>query len=97
MSNGRLAVPAVVASAFAVLFFGLGSYLGARPSAEADRSRRSALKSISCAERSPSPTGTSGIDPPSPPIPSPVESRAAIVEDVKRQLQSEMGLLPAQR
>ena len=35
MSNGRLAVPVVVASAFAVLFFGLGSYLGARPSEDA--------------------------------------------------------------
>ena len=32
MSNRRLAVPAIVASAFAILFFGLGSFLGARPS-----------------------------------------------------------------
>ena len=57
------------------------------------RSRHCGLKSISCAETQPTPTGTSGtiavaVDP------TPVESRAAIVEDVKRQLQSEMGLLP---
>jgi hypothetical protein len=36
MAKRRLAVPAIVASAFAVLFFGLGSFLGARPSTEAD-------------------------------------------------------------
>ena len=32
MSEGRVAVPVVVTAAFAVLFFGPGSYLGARPS-----------------------------------------------------------------
>ena len=31
MSKDRGAVPLVVTAAFAVLFFGLGSYLGARP------------------------------------------------------------------
>jgi hypothetical protein len=36
MSNGRLAIPAVVIAAFAILFFGLGSFLAARPGAEAD-------------------------------------------------------------
>ena len=48
----RLAVPAFVASAFAILFFGLGSFLGARPVRRRTRSRRCAPKSISCAERS---------------------------------------------
>jgi hypothetical protein len=95
MSNGRLAVPVVVASAFAVLFFGLGSYLGARPSedaheqlaalrAEVDQLRRQQLSV---------PTGTSGLIPVEP-APTLSDNRAAIVEDVKRQLQSEMGLLP---
>ncbi|MGH9374310.1 MAG: S1 family peptidase [Vicinamibacterales bacterium] len=41
------------------------------------------------------PTGTSGTTMPAAvPEPDDEESRAAIVEDVKRQLQSEMGLLP---
>jgi S1-C subfamily serine protease len=96
MSNRRLAVPAIVASAFAILFFGLGSFLGARPSSEADEiaALRAEVDQLRRAQPT-GPTGTSGrsgvarsIDP------APVESRAAIVEDVKRQLQSEMGLLP---
>jgi S1-C subfamily serine protease len=95
MSNGRLAVPVVVASVFAVLFFGVGSYLGARPSddaheqlaalrAEVDQLRRQQLSV---------PTGTSGLIPVDP-APTLSDNRAAIVEDVKKQLQSEMGLLP---
>jgi S1-C subfamily serine protease len=94
MSNRRLAVPAIVASAFAILFFGLGSFLGARPSSDAGEiaALRAEIDQLRRAQP-PAPTGTSGtaansIDP------TPVESRAAIVEDVKRQLQSEMGLLP---
>jgi S1-C subfamily serine protease len=94
MSNGRVAVPAVIASAFAVLFFGLGSYLGARPGADAQqiaalRAEVAQLRRL----QPPSPTGTSGIailDPSS----RTDNHRAAIVEDVKRQLQTEMGLLP---
>ena len=62
MSNSRIAVPASVAAAFAALFFGFGSHLGARPS----------------------------VDPPQ----ELAGLRAAIVADVTRQLQTEMGLLP---
>lgn len=93
MSNRRIAVPAVVASAFAILFFGLGSFLGARPSTEADEiaALRAEIAQLRSAQ-SVVPTGTSGIGPSI--TRTPVESRAAIVEDVKRQLQSEMGLLP---
>src|SRR4029450_13167219 len=43
------------------------------------------------------PTRTAGISPPPPVAEAPVfdyEKRAAIVADVKRQLQTEMGLLP---
>ena len=43
------------------------------------------------------PTRTAGISPPPPVVEAPVfdyEKRAAIVADVKRQLQTEMGLLP---
>ena len=61
MAKDRVAVP-VVAAACAVLFVGLGSYLGARPSVDPSQE----LAAL----------------------------RAAIVTDVKRQLQTEMGLLP---
>ena len=61
MARGGVGVP-VVAAAFAVLFSGLGSYLGARPSVD--------------------------------PRPELGALRADIVADVKRQLQTEMGLLP---
>jgi len=93
MAKRRLAVPAIVASAFAVLFFGLGSFLGARPSTEADEIAALRAEVDQLRRAQPTPTGTSGtttvgVDP------TPVESRAALVEDVKRQLQSEMGLLP---
>ena len=96
MSSGR-AVPAVIASAFALLFFGLGNYLAARQSAESD-GRIAALRAEIALLRRQQPltvTGTSGnasgslsaatMD---------HESRASIVEDVKRQLQTEMGLFP---
>ena len=93
MANRRLAVPAIVASAFAILFFGLGSFLGARPSTEADEIAALRAEVDQLRRAQPTPTGTSGttavvVDP------TPVESRAALVADVKRQLQSEMGLLP---
>ena len=96
MSNGRIAVPAIVASAFAILFFGLGSFLGARPSSDAGEiaALRAEIDQLRRAQPA-APTGTSGTAAVAHSIdPTPVESRAAIVEDVKRQLQSEMGLLP---
>ena len=94
MSTRRLAVPAVVASAFAILFFGLGSYLAARPSADSEQI--AALRAEIDQLRKTQPllaTGTSGIDPVTV-RPIPDSNRAAIVADVKRQLRSEMGLLP---
>ena len=92
--SSRPVVPAAIASAFALLFFGLGNYLAARQSAESD-GRIAALRAeIALLKRQqPAATGTSG----SMGIPSSaidVESRASIVEDVKRQLQTEMGLFP---
>ena len=95
MSNRRLAVPAIVASAFAILFFGLGSFLGARPSTEADEIAALRAEVDQLRRAQPSPTGTSGTTAVARSLdPTPIESREAIVEDVKRQLQSEMGLLP---
>jgi S1-C subfamily serine protease len=88
----RRAVPAVIAFAFALFFFGLGNYLAARQSAESD-GRIAALRAeIEFLKRQQTPraTGTSGTNG----LSMNRESRASIVEDVKRQLQSEMGLFP---
>jgi S1-C subfamily serine protease len=90
----------VIASAFAVLFFGLGSYLTARPSVESEQI--AALRAeIEQLRRFPpvapaGPTGTTGTQPIEPAVAreDEVASRAALVADVKRQLQNEMGLLP---
>ena len=90
----RRAVPAVIASAFALLFFGLGNYLAARQSAESDgriAALRAEIDLLRRQQPPPSATGTSGL---SALNPMDIESRASIVEDVKRQLQSEMGLFP---
>jgi S1-C subfamily serine protease len=94
MSNGRITVPVVVTSAFAVLFFGLGSYLGAGPSPDAQQELAALRAEIAQLRRQQRvvPTGTAGMTPAA--AVDPVDSRAAIVEDVKRQLQTEMGLLP---
>lgn len=87
----RRAVPAVIASAFALFFFGLGNYLAARQSAESDGRIAALQAEIEYLKRQQPPraTGTSGtnraID---------TASRASIIEDVKRELQSEMGLFP---
>ncbi len=92
----RRAVPAVLASAFALLFFGLGNYLGARNSADSDGQmaviraeisqlkRRSTEAAGTAGRSTPVPTGLSADD----------TARASIVADVKRQLSDEMGLLP---
>ncbi len=91
----RRAVPAVLVFTAALIFFGLGNYLGARQSADSDarlRALRLELEQIRKDEVQPA--GTSGRT--AAPIGSSIDdsSRAAIVADVKRQLQAEMGLLP---
>jgi S1-C subfamily serine protease len=91
----RRAVPAVLASAFALLFFGLGNYLAARQSAESD-GRIAALRAeiaLLRRQQMPNAMGTSGGTGTAGYI-SDAANRASIVEDVKRQLQSEMGLVP---
>jgi S1-C subfamily serine protease len=90
----RRAVPLVLASAFALLFFGLGNYLAARQSAESD-GRIAALRAeIALLRRQTTPgvMGTTGSGVAA--HASDAANRASIVEDVKRQLQSEMGLFP---
>jgi hypothetical protein len=99
MSKGRVAIPVVASAAFAVLFFGLGSYLAARPSVDPQQ-ELSALRAeldLLRTQQELAPTRTASIASPRPVVESPVfdnEKRAAIVADVKRQLQTEMGLLP---
>jgi hypothetical protein len=91
----RRAVPAVLASIFAFLFFGLGNFLGARQNADND-GQIAALRSeiAQLKRRTAEVTGTAGTANVAA-IPAPDDSvRAAIVADVKRQLQDEMGLLP---
>ena len=92
----RRAVPAVLASAFALLFFGLGNYLGARQTADSDgqlaamrseiaQLKRRSLEAAGTAGRIDAYSGVSSADD---------TARASIVADIKRQLQDEMGLLP---
>ena len=91
MSNRRALPAAVIALSFALFFFGLGNYLGARQDAESDAQFAALRAELSdLRRRQPAvPTGTSGVvgD-------TGVANRAAIVDDVKRQLTDEMGLLP---
>ena len=99
MSKDRVAVHVVVTAAFAILFFGLGSYLGARPSVDPQQELAALRAQIDLLRKHQelAPTRTAGISPPPAVVEASLfdpEKRAAIVADVKRQLQSEMGLLP---
>ena len=99
MSKDRVAVPVIVTAASAVLFFGLGSYLGARPSVDPQQELVALRTDIDLLRKQQelAPAPTAGVGPPSPVVEDHVfdnEKRAAIVADVKRQLQTEMGLLP---
>lgn len=94
----RRTVPAVLASAFALLFFGLGNYLGARQNADSDV-RLAALRAEVelLRKQQPEATGTAGRASRSAPVAMSMmddASRSALIADVKRQLQDEMGLLP---
>jgi S1-C subfamily serine protease len=90
-SSGRVVVPVVIASGFATLFFGLGN-LAARPGVEADQIAALRAEIEQLRNIQPAVTGTSGLA--AAPVPEADGGRAALVEDVKRQLQTEMGLLP---
>jgi S1-C subfamily serine protease len=87
----RRTLPAVVALAFALFFFGLGNYLGARQNADTE-AQFAALRAELSELRRREPlmaTGTAGrLDPANTP------NVDAIVDDVKRRLSDEMGLFP---
>lgn len=91
----RRSAPVIIATAFALLFFGVGNYLGARQSADSD-SQLAALRAeiAQLKRRTTDAAGTAGRVAPSVALSTDDETRAAIVADVKRQLQDEMGLLP---
>jgi S1-C subfamily serine protease len=91
----RRAVPAILASVFAFLFFGLGNYLGARQNADSDDQLAALRAEVAQLKRRTSGvTGTAGTASAITLTVSDDASRAAIVADVKRQLTDEMGLLP---
>ena len=95
MAKRRVAF-SVVAAAVAVLFLGFGSYLGARPRVDPQQELAALRAEIDLLRKQQqlASTRTAGL---SPAVEAPVfdhESRSAIVADVKRQLQTEMGLLP---
>src|SRR5687767_8909115 len=93
MSTHR-ALPAILASFVALLFFGLGNYLGARQS-DSDEQLAAIRADLNLVKRRQLETqGTSGRADDSSPEMMADANRAAIVADVKRQLQDEMGLFP---
>ena len=87
----RRTLPAAVALAFALLFFGLGNYLGARQNADTE-AQFAALRAELNELRRREPlhaTGTTGRT-----APAANTDVDAIVDSVKRQLSHEMGLFP---
>ncbi len=90
----RRAVPAFLAVVFAFIFFGLGNYLGARQNADSIERFAELRAEVELLRRSGSEqaAGTAGRAKTAPVAMN--EDRAAIVADVKRELQAEMGLLP---
>jgi hypothetical protein len=76
----------------ATVFFGLGNYLGARQTADSAERLAALRHEVDLLRRrdSVAATGTSGRAA----VPVDEAGRAALIDDVKRQLQTEMGLLP---
>jgi S1-C subfamily serine protease len=98
MSKRRV-VPAflAVAIAFAAVFLNLGNYLVARQTASSDErlaSLRAEVELLRRRDLQQQATGTAGRQKAAPVSMMDDASRAAIVEDVKRELSVEMGLLP---
>ena len=91
----RRALPVFLAVVFAFIFFSVGTYLAARQNASSDE-RIAALRAEIDVLRQRdilTATGTAGRHPVAP-ASMDEESRAALIEDVKRELSAEMGLLP---
>jgi trypsin-like peptidase len=94
----RRAVPAVlvIIVSFSIVFFGLGNYSAARQNASSEQRMAVMRAEIDLLRQrdDPQTAGTAGRLKGAPVSMMDVESRAAIVADVKRELSAEMGLLP---
>lgn len=92
MSTTRRTLPAVIAVAFALLFFGLGNYLGARQHADNEAQFAALRAELNELRHRPAlvATGTTGRSDAG----TSAAEVTAIVDDVKRQLSDEMGLFP---
>ncbi len=95
MSTRRV-FPAVLASVFALLFFGLGNYLGARQTADSDVRLAELRAEVELLRKRPVETRRHDRHrrAPTPCAMMDDASRASLIADVKRQLTDEMGLLP---
>jgi len=97
MTRGFL--PTLLFALSAVMFFGLGSFLAARQAAENENEQIAALRAevtVLKRQRTEGAAATSGKATDARATGTPIDdhSRAALVADIKRQLKSEMGLLP---
>ena len=97
MTRGFL--PTLLFALSAVMFFGLGSFLAARQAAENENEQIAALRAevgMLKRQRTEGALATSGKSTETHTTATPIDdhSRAALVADIKRQLKSEMGLLP---
>ena len=91
-------IPPLLFALSAVMFFGLASFLAARQAAENENEQIAALRaevSVLKRQRTEGAAATSGKTTDAHPA-APIDdhSRAALVADIKRQLKTEMGLLP---
>jgi hypothetical protein len=96
MSTRFRAISASLVIIFAFIFFGLVNYLAARQNATSEESIAELRAQIALLSRreAQEPTGTAGRHAEAVASMMNDESRAAIIEDVKRELSAEMGLLP---
>jgi S1-C subfamily serine protease len=97
MTRGFL--PTLLFALSAVMFFGLGSFLAARQAAENENEQIATLRAevgVLKRQRTDGAAATSGKVADAHATAAPIDdhSRAALVADIKRQLKSEMGLLP---
>jgi len=95
MSRGVL--PAVLFALTAVLFFGMGNFLASRHADANENEQIATLRTeVSLLKRQqPAVQGTAGRTPEHKPVSTmDDQSRLALVNDIKKQLQTEMGLLP---
>jgi len=96
MSTRFRTISAFLVIVFAFIFFGLVNYLAARQNATSEETiaaLRAEIEYIRRREAS-EPTGTAGRHAAAAASMMDDDSRAAIIEDVKRELSAEMGLLP---